>query len=93
MYSDIEEAYNALQKEMECQAINTLVQVKMQEVQKIKQVLQTSLDTLTTSMYHNTQNDLPADLNGALTGKTAEAAKDFLKDIKKIKLTSPEKGC
>ncbi|CEN27683.1 Uncharacterized protein LACPI_0483 [Lactococcus piscium MKFS47] len=29
MYSDVEEAYKALQKEMERQAIQTLLQVKM----------------------------------------------------------------
>lgn len=92
MYSDIEEIYSQLQKEMERQAINTLVQVKLQQVQEIKQKLQTKLDALAATMYHSTQSDLPADLKGALTGKASDAAQHFLKDIQKLKLITPVKG-
>ncbi|MDR1567975.1 MAG: hypothetical protein LBS33_04790 [Streptococcaceae bacterium] len=92
MYSNVEEAYEELQKEIERQAIKMLLQVKIQQVDEMKQTLQKKLDALEESMYHTTQNDLPADLKEALTGKTSEAVKEFLKNIKKLKPILPVKG-
>ena len=93
MYSDVEEAYKALQKEMERQAIQTLLQVKTQEVQKMKQSSQTKLDALGVAMYQTRQRDLPGDLTGALTGKASEAGQAFLKNMKQLVFRSPVKGC
>ena len=93
MYSDVEEAYKALQKEMEGQAIQTLLQVKMQEVQEMKQSSQTKLDAFASAMYQTRQHDLPGDLTGALTGKASEAGQAFLKTMKQFVFRSPVHGC
>ena len=93
MYSDVEEAYKALQKEMEGQAIQTLLQVKMQEVQEMKQSSQTKLDAFASAMYQTRQHDLPGDLTGALTGKASEAGQVFLKNMKQFVFRSPVQGC
>lgn len=93
MYSDVEEAYKALQKEMEGQAIQTLLQVKMQEVQEMKQSSQTKLDAFASAMYQTRQHDLPGDLTGALTGKASEAGQAFLKNMKQFVFRSPVQGC
>ena len=93
MYSDVEEAYKALQKEMERQAIQTLLQVKMWEVQEMKQSSQTKLDAFASAMYQTRQRDLPGDLTGALTGKASEAGQAFLKNMKQFVFRSPIQGC
>ena len=93
MYSDVEEAYKTLQKEMERQAIQTLLQVKTQEVQEMKQSSQMKLDAFASAMYQTSQRDLSGDLTGALTGKASEAGKSFLKNMKQLVFRSPVKGC
>ena len=93
MYSDVEEAYKALQKEMERQAILTLLQVKTQEVQEMKQSSQMKLDAFASAMYQTRQRDLPGDLTGALTGKASEAGQAFLKNMKQFVFRSPIQGC
>lgn len=43
-------------------------------------------------MYDKSHNDLPRDMEGALIGKAADAAKNFLTGLKKPEFKTPVKG-
>ena len=93
MKSSQAEQFEAILKEqqkiLERLAIQALITTKVTKIKTLKQNSTAELAELASAMDHQTTQVLPESLAGALQGKTAQAAKEYLATIKRPELEVP----
>lgn len=82
--------YERLQRERD--SIETVIGAKQPTLEMIRESSKPKFPEIVEGMYNQTSNVLPEALDGALKGKTADAASKFLKDIPRVDLQTPVKG-
>lgn len=92
MYLAVDELYNDYSKQVEREAIWTLVSHNTTLGQVTQKSIQSKLAELSEAMYDKSQTELPSDLEAGLTGKAGDAGKTYLKAIKKLTSRSPVIG-
>lgn len=88
----LQEKFENEQKAREREAINALITAKKGRISTTKQTSTSTLEELAEAMYQQTNSRLPNALKGALEGKGAEAAENYLKQLSKPTLKTPVKG-